>query len=301
MNLPKTYYQKRRLEHLVENRTTYTSNSAELNVYETHHFAEEVILQFNQPVFTSMLEGKKVMHLRDQSPFDYLPGQSLIMPAGEIMKIDFPEAQLDNPTKCLAMTISPDSISRIVSELNEFHPKQNGFWEYSDKNIAFTNDAAISDIIQRIIFLFAEQHQAKDFFVNMMLKELIVRILQVDQSQYLNQNSKNLRTSNRLAAAIQYIKENLDEALEIKTLSKIACMSESNFYKCFKSEMGLTPIQFINLERIKKASVLLRIKGIQIKEVYMACGFNNISYFNRTFKKLMQSTPSEFQNRFDIN
>ena len=48
----------RRLEQEVENRTAYTIDTAELNIYETQHVAEKVELTFNSPVLASMIRGK---------------------------------------------------------------------------------------------------------------------------------------------------------------------------------------------------------------------------------------------------
>ena len=297
MKLPGKFFKDRRLENLVENRTTYTLESAELNVYETHHYAEEVVLQFNQPVFASMIEGKKIMHLRDQSPFDFLPGESIMMPADEIMKIDFPEARMNNPTRCLAMTISPDKIRQIVGDMNYMLPKL-GEWKLGDSNYAFTNDAAIAQIIHRLIFLFAENHESKDLFVDMMLKELIIRVMQSENRNSLEKDSCSSSTSHRLAAVIEYIKGHLTEQLNVSDLSKVACMSESNFFRVFKNELGITPVDYINEVKIKKAATMLRDNSVQVKEVYLACGFNNVSYFNRMFKKVMHQTPTAYRRQF---
>ena len=83
--------------------------------------------------------------------------------------------------------------------------------------------------------------------------------------------------------------------MTIKELSEYACMSEPNFYKVFKDELGVTPIQFINEERIKKAASLLKNTDISIKDAYLSCGFTNFSYFNRVFKKTMYLTPKQYQ------
>ncbi len=298
MELPFSFPQNRRIEHLVENRTVYTAKSAELNVFETHHFADNVILQFHQPVFASMIEGKKVMHLREGS-FEFLPGESLIMPADEIMKIDFPEAKMDNPTKCLAMTIAPEKINQIVADMNLHlgRSEEMSPWDLGHFNFAFTNSKMVSEIIQRIIYLFVEDHTSKDMFIDSMLKELIVRVVQKQNRNLLERKSSKLQTSNRIAFVIEYIKSHLSEPITIAQLSKMAYMSESNFYRVFKNELGVSPVQFINECRVEKAIDMLRVPGIQVKEVYMACGFNNLSYFVRTFKKVKEMTPSQFKSK----
>jgi AraC family transcriptional regulator len=56
---------KRDLKTLVENRTTYTLHDCELNIFETHQEAKDVNLVFGDLVLTTMLKGKKVMHLFD--------------------------------------------------------------------------------------------------------------------------------------------------------------------------------------------------------------------------------------------
>ncbi len=91
----------RDLKTLVENRTTYTLDNCELNIFETHQQASGVNLVFGDLVLTTMLKGKKVMRLFDKPEFDYLPGESVIVPPNEVMRIDFPEAEWNARWFCL--------------------------------------------------------------------------------------------------------------------------------------------------------------------------------------------------------
>lgn len=77
-------------------------------------------------------------------------------------------------------------------------------------------------------------------------------------------------------------------------------MSESNFYRVFKNEMGMSPTDFINNERIELAVSLLRNPEKRIKEIYQQCGFESRSYFNRVFKRRKKIAPGDFQNRFNL-
>lgn len=301
MFLPEKFLQNRKLENLVENQTSYALKSAEMHVFETHQEAERVLLEFNQPVLATMLQGKKVMHLNKMSAFDFLPGESLILPASEQMCIDFPEAKMDNPTRCLAMTISEEKIKQIIELLNYKMPKaDNKEWTFTDFNFHFTNNMAIHQIIQRLLFLFTENHPSKDMFADLMLQELIIRILQTENRLSYTDKSLKLSTNNRLAFIVEYIRKNLDKVLTVEELSNKAYMSESNFHRVFKNELGISPIDFINDERIKLASSLLHNPKKKIKDVYMECGFNSLSYFNRLFKRKKKLSPKAFQKQVTV-
>ncbi|MDP4952048.1 MAG: AraC family transcriptional regulator [Flavobacteriales bacterium] len=300
MHLPDQFLGQRRLETLVENQTSYTLDQAALHVFETHQSAEKVFLQFDQPVLASMIVGKKIMHLRDDDPFTFLPGESLILPSNEIMCIDFPEAQMDQPTRCLAMAIADEKINRVIDFMNEGMEKSDQkTWGVLDYNFHFTNDEGIYRILQRLIYLFAENHPSKELFVNNMLEELIVRVMQTNSRHNHLKNAAVNSTNCRLAHVIDFIKKNLHQSFTINQLSAMACMSESNFRKVFKNEMGMSPVDFINTERLQKASQMLKNPQHSIKEVFIECGFENRSYFNRLFKRMHNDSPQAFQDRLN--
>ena len=298
MNIPFDYRKGKELETLVENQTTYSLNAAEMNIFETHTMASDVLLRFDQAVLASMIKGKKIMHLENSEAFPFLPGESLMLSANDLMRIDFPEASMRNPTKCLAMTVSQDLIDNVVEMLSSKYPKvDDGSWDLLGNGFQFLNDIAIYQIIQRLIFLIVEDHTSKDFFVDMMLRELLIRILQSESRSHLILYAEQEQANNRIAFAINYIRKNLREKLTIKELSQKVYMSESNFYKVFKNEMGSSPVDFINEERIRLATSLLQDPESKVQKVSMECGFNSLSYFNRVFKKKHQLSPRAYQEK----
>ena len=302
MELSNKFFRDRKLQSLVENQTSYTLNNAALHIFETHTQAEKVILEFDQPVLASMLKGKKIMHLKDKQAFDFLPGESLILPSREVMCIDFPEARSNKPTQCLAMAISEEKIKSVLCRMNEQMPKADNLeWSLLDYNFHFTNDLGIYQILQRLMFLFTEEHPSKDLFVDNMLEELIIRILQTNSKKIYTEKSLGLATSNRLAYVVEFIRSNLSSNISISDLSRKACMSESNFYRVFKNELGVSPIDFINNERIKLAVSLLQDKKRSIKEIYRECGFESRSYFNRVFKSRKNMAPGDYQSRLQFD
>ncbi len=297
--LTSAHFEHRRLESMVENRTAYTLKHAELNVYETHLLAEKIELQFEEPVLASMLRGKKVMHLRGDNTFDFYPGESVILPGGELMKIDFPEASMQNPTQCLALRIDNTKINNVVEYLNDTEPRVDSSteWRFTDYNFHFMNDTAVNQIIARMIFLFTENHPSKDIFADFMLKELIIRLMQTEARHLFMDNAHMHQDSSRLAFVVNFIKTNLHDPLSIEILSRKACMSQSHFFRCFKNELGISPVDYINIERIKLAKTLLRNPKKNINEACFESGFNNISYFNKVFKRFINLTPKQYKQQ----
>lgn len=292
--------QEKSLFSLVENRSAYTMDNCELNVFETHRKAANVNLRFDDWVLTSMLQGKKVMHLSGTPAFEYLPGESVIVPPHEQMRIDFPEASAENPTQCLALAISADQIRSTIQLLNEKHPKveagQN--WRIDAQLFHLVNNVELADIINRLIRIsLNDQSKEKDVLANLALRELLVRLMQTQARKLFEANYHQLASSHRFAHIINYIKTHIQEKIDIDKLSDKACMSRANFFRKFKEEFGYTPADYILKERIRLAQEYLLDRRNNITQACFMAGFQNLNYFIRAFKKTVGSTPGAWQQQ----
>lgn len=97
--------------------------------------------------------------------------------------------------------------------------------------------------------------------------------------------------------AIQYIHENYCEDLNIDVLAKITGFSSPHFMNLFKQYYGVTCVSYINLYRLDKAAYKLINTDEPIKEIALKCGYNNVSFFNRVFKKQFGETPRQFRTK----
>lgn len=284
------------LKTLVENRTSYTLERCELNVFETYTQSYKVPLTFNDFVITSMLRGKKVMHLFDKAGFDYFPGQTVIVPPSVTMEIDFPEATSLNPTQCIALAIDQEQIQKTIAYLNEFFPKEgsNEKWLLNYDEYHFYNNEEIAYLINKVIRICSERTKEKDVLADLTLKELLVRIMQTQNLKTISDEGYNLN-QNPLAFVLNYIKANLSEKISINSLSDKACMSKATFYRLFKRELGISPNDFILAEKISKAKILLTQPGAKVASISYELGFNDANYFIRTFKKIVGITPGTYQ------
>lgn len=284
------------LKTLVENRTVYSLNHCELNLFETYESSKLVPLKFNDLVVTSMLRGKKVMHLFDDPSFDYLPGETVVIPSKVEMKIDFPEATIENPTQCLALAIDQTKISDTLHFLNEKYPKEgnNQFWNLNYQNYFFYNNVELATTINKLIKECMSTSITKDILADLTLQELLIRIIQTQTSKAIDDGLFS-DPKNPITPVIEFIRLNLKENFTIKHLSEKACMSTASFYRFFKRELGQSPIEFIIDEKIRCAKRLLKNPSIQINEVCYLSGFEDCNYFIRLFKKHEGITPKQYQ------
>lgn len=284
------------LKTLVENRTVHNLNYCELNLFETYQASALVPLKFNDLVITSMLRGKKVMHLFDDPEFDYFPGETVIVPSNVEMKIDFPEASFNNPTQCLALAIDHQKIMDTLVLLNERYPKTENalYWNLNHSDYFFYNNQEMASTINKLIGICMSSNLTKDVLADIALQELLVHIIQLQTMNALDGNSFTSHQT-LLRHIVQFIRDNLNEKLTIKELHNEACMSKTSFYRYFKRELGISPNDFVIKERIKKAKALLREESLQINQVSYESGFDDCNYFIRAFKKQEGITPKQYR------
>ncbi len=93
---------------------------------------------------------------------------------------------------------------------------------------------------------------------------------------------------------LTYISENYAHPITLENLSRIAGMNPKYFCRYFKNMTERTPIDYLNYYRIECACEMLSTKDISIKETAISCGFNDESYFIKTFHKYKGVTPKQF-------
>ncbi len=269
----------------------------ELNVFETRQQSEKVRLVFDDMVLTTMLRGKKIMHLFGSEQFDYLPGESVIVPDHEEMVIDFPEADQQNPTQCIALAVQADILQDTLNLLNEKYPKveRDDSWKIDLSTFHLQNTLEIKTTIDRLLSISTENNAAKDVLVDFTLKELLIRLMQTQARKLILDNYHKNTSTNRFAFVVEYIKSHIHEEITIDKLSNLCYMSKPNFFRCFKREFGISPVDFVIQERIKAAKKLLKDMNVTISQACYSVGINNLSYFFKLFKRIEGVTPNEFR------
>jgi AraC-like DNA-binding protein len=107
---------------------------------------------------------------------------------------------------------------------------------------------------------------------------------------YYHQND-----SSKIELVFKYVIENFKSEVNSKSAAALIFLNEAAFCRYFKRRTRKTFSQFVNEVRVTHATKLLLDKDASIAEVCYACGYNNVSYFNRQFKILHGVTPKGYR------
>lgn len=114
-------------------------------------------------------------------------------------------------------------------------------------------------------------------------------------SSSFNNSDYSSYKSERVDQVIEYLNKNYTNNITLSDVASITNMAESAFCRFFKKQTGNTYIDLLTEIRLGHASKMLINTSLSVSEIAYACGFNNISNFNRIFKKRKGYTPKEFK------
>lgn len=169
--------------------------------------------------------------------------------------------------------------------------------EKSSRGISFSKET-IEHLAPRILNL--NQRHGFDSMLELMsiLHDLStsrnMRMLS-DASFNSNQAEQMSYHSRRIEKTLEYMNKNFDKQITLSDVARLANMSDVSFSRFFKQRTGNTFIDNQTQIRLGHASRMLIDTTQSVAEIAYHCGFNNISNFNRIFKKKKGCTPKEFR------
>ena len=169
--------------------------------------------------------------------------------------------------------------------------------EKSAKGIQFSRET-IKQITPRLTIL--SQKQGFDSVLELLsiLHDLSISRNMHTLSDATFSNAELSYNSRRIEKAIEFMNQSFQKSITLTEVSKLANMTDVSFSRFFKARTGITFMDSLLEMRLGHASRLLIDTTQSVAEVAYNCGFNNISNFNRLFKKKKGCTPKEFRENY---
>ena len=139
-------------------------------------------------------------------------------------------------------------------------------------------------------------HQEFNYIRNTLLKTLILEyITRLTYPGTITSSGKSINNAITLQAE-SFIDDNLNRKISVKEIASCCHVSERNLRRLIKKYYNYTVTQLIRQKKMNKAQTMLNM-GFAVHKTSEECGYDDISYFTRVFKKYYGLSPRDFKNR----
>lgn len=162
--------------------------------------------------------------------------------------------------------------------------------KYSPVSTRYGSASAV-ETAKKLIRLTMEQSAGDAAIVSSLSYQFFMNIVSSGDQEHLSPEK------DPIALIHNYCLRHLAEPITVEDLAAYAGYSRSHFYRLFCSRTGKSPHTYLLDLRIRTALRMLQAGNISVKEVSSACGFEDVSYFCKVFRRFSGTTPSSFLSR----
>lgn len=252
------------------------------------HNAIEIILPLENSYDVVMTNTLQRYHL--------LPGEFLLIPAGEMHEIIAP------PDGCRFIFMFNSRLLTNISGYSSIRSLMGNCLYITPENYMLIYPE-LHDLLIRMANYYFDCDEFREFSIYSCLLQLYVTIAKFQLGKVSmfadSRPDKRNQYFRMFNQCLEYINQHYAENLSLESVADLCCLSKYHFSRCFKEYTGKTFYNYLTERRITAASELLEQADLSITEVAMQSGFSSISAFNRTFQLHKHCTPSEYRRYCD--
>jgi len=246
--------------------------------------------------FVYVYRGKGTFFI-DQTFYEMRAGDVIVIPGNTVHRA-FPDKE--EPVTSTAVFFSPDLIQNIAfGEAYTYLKLFNAAKEH--KQFKYTLSPEYGKILEDDIDAIRDEwEQRRPDGSHAMALLLHLTLLHLNRHclpQAARASAPYALGPDWFRDALCYINEHLNQPLDLGTLAKRAAVSPAHFSRVFKQRVGMNVTDYISMKRIFAAKDLLLQSNDKIEHIAIACGFESMPHFYRTFKKYTEMTPAAYRKR----
>lgn len=220
-------------------------------------------------------------------------GETVIAKAGDVVVV--------NPACTHEATVIEDASYRVVmfELISQFSQDKTA----SRLLRPFVNCAAMflplvrdEQIVQIVDHIFAATQEKRAGYPLMQVG-LVYELLSVLFENYQDSGYVRPMAEGRLRQVIEYIADHYCEDISSSDISEKFGYDESYFCRLFKSVIGVRPMEYIRILRLEKARRIMAHEKTSISKVAIDCGFSDVNYFTRCFRRHYGITAGEYRKK----
>ena len=236
------------------------------------------------------VRGGKCMYFIDLQPVPVEEGDFLFLPSGVLHGI--PEGKTDF-LETDSFVFHPEMLGGPgdVCRTRYLLPVERGEIRFPFV-ISGKEAVSLRQVFGRLKKVFLQKESGYELEVKALLLQLTALLFQ--SVPFERKIRENRQVVEKLKTALQYIQGHYQQPVTVGELAELCHFSEYYFMRFFKQYMNMTCIEYLNQYRIKIAAGKLADTAASVTDIALDTGFNNLSYFNRVFKKSFGMTPGEY-------
>lgn len=239
---------------------------------------------FYNPTCIFVLQGKKQM-LYGENNLVYGKGQYVVSCTDIPVSSRVLEASPENPFVTLILELDSNLISNLILE-----SKMSGTVDGDEKCLAIANtDENLLDAFYRLAQLIEKPQD--EMISSMVIKEIYYRLLTGPLGNQLRMINTKGTSSNQIAQAIMFLKENFSEKLNIEEIAQKVNMASSSFYRNFRKVTQVSPLQYQKQLRLYEAQRLMLSGEHNAESASYVVGYESPTQFSREYKKMFGNPP----------
>jgi transcriptional regulator GlxA family with amidase domain len=129
-------------------------------------------------------------------------------------------------------------------------------------------------------------------------KILMINVHDQPQSTFSIFQFQHDHSDETIAKAQQYIEKNYKQPLTLEDLAGRSNMSVRNFIRRFEQATANTPFEYLQRVRVEAAKKILETKMDGVKQVASRCGYEDVDYFRKIFKRYVAMTPKAYHEKY---
>ena len=188
----------------------------------------------------------------------------------------------------------PDEIITGENKCTRFIKELLGGGTHLCEHIKHGAAPETEQVVNELSRLMYSKGKGYDFSLISLIYSFFASVIKESLYERRNNNSHE-RDFAKLKRAIEYMRTNYAKDIKLADIAAATGTSAKYFCRFFKKMTDKTPIEYLVDYRIERASKLLVSDKRSVTEISLACGFNDLSYFIKTFKHYKDVSPLKFR------
>lgn len=160
--------------------------------------------------------------------------------------------------------------------------------------------AIIMEILNKMADEISEGSASYEYMLQVLLTELLIKTSRLTSSASLPAHTSMNPLHQKIMDVVKFIHGHYADKITLQQLSETFYISPFYLSRIFKEITGFTIINYLNLTRIREAQRLLTDTDLKIVDIAESIGFESLTHFDRTFKKMLNMTASKYRKRHSI-